>query len=705
MSLLSELKRRNVIRMAGLYLVGAWLIVQVAGTLLPVFEAPAWVMKTLVGLMAVGFVPVLVFSWAFELTPAGLKRDADVAPEESIAPQTAHRMNRLLVAGLVLALAYFAFDKFLLGPQRARAAAEKGEKGTEAIKGGLIASVPISAKSIAVLPFENLSDDKANAYFATGMQDEILTRLAGIADLKVISRTSTEQYASHPPNLKVVAEQLGVATVLEGSVQKSEGKVRINLQLIDARTDTHLWAQKYDRELKDVFAVQSDVSEQVADALQAKLLPAESARIASVPTKNPAAYDQFLKAEYFTRQFDSNVAKDPADAVRQAANLYEAAIALDPEFALAHARLSFLKARAYWDDVGDNHKPAVIESAQAAAARALALQPDLPQAHLSMGYVHYWARRDYAAALAEFAIARAGMPNDATTVAASAYVHRRQGDLAQAALELRQAAVLDPRDTRLVRDLGDTLGYLRRYAEAETASAHSLALEPSNVESQLNLARVRKMRGDLEGSGRSLAAIPADTDPQGSVSLERFELAMAMRQPSAALAALTHATAWLTDTENNVTVPLNLLRARALAANGDATAARAAFEEALKALWALPPESRDQPAAQANLAVAFAGLGQKDDALRAARRATELLPRSKDEMDGSFYFARLAKLEAQVGETEPALEHIEELLAAPAGYEVSAASLRTDPVWDPIRKDPRFEALASGAAKLADAKP
>src|SRR2546426_5917048 len=249
----AELKRRNVIRFAGLYLVGAWLLTQVASTVLPMFGAPDWLPRSIVILLVIGFVPALIFSWVFELTPQGLKRDEDVPPEESIAPQTGRRMNRIIVAVLVLALGYFVFDKFVLTPRRAAVPNESRSANS------------ISAKSIAVLPFENLSADKNNGYFATGMQDEILTRLAGIRDLKVISRSSTEQYASRPPNLKIVAEQLGVATVLEGSVQKAGAAVHINVQLLDARSDSHLWAQSYDRDLKDVFGVQRDVAEKVAD--------------------------------------------------------------------------------------------------------------------------------------------------------------------------------------------------------------------------------------------------------------------------------------------------------------------------------------------------------------------------------------------------------------------------------------------------------
>src|SRR5437879_6983406 len=271
--------------MAGLYLVGAWLLVQVAGTVLPMFGAPDWLPRSIVILLAIGFLPALVFSWVFELTPQGLKRDEDVRPEESIAPRTARRMNRIIIAVLVLALGYFAFDKFVLTPRRAAVPDEARFANS------------ILAKSIAVLPFENLSDDKGAAYFADGIQDEILTKLATIADLKVISRTSTAKYKSKPEDLKTVSQQLGVATVLEGSVQKAADKVRVNVQLIDARADSHLWAKSYDREMKDVFAVESQVAQEIADSLQAKLSTADTSTLAAAPTKDTAAYDLVLTGE------------------------------------------------------------------------------------------------------------------------------------------------------------------------------------------------------------------------------------------------------------------------------------------------------------------------------------------------------------------------------------------------------------------------
>jgi TolB-like protein/Flp pilus assembly protein TadD len=671
---LQRLKQRKLVQWAVAYVAASFALLQGVDIVAQRFGWPDLLERSLIIATCVGFFVALVLAWYH-------------------GEHGAQRMTgtELLILALLLAIGGGFLWRFA------------GISREQAVRPATASSpVPlsISEKSIAVLPFENLSADKDNGYFATGMQDEILTRLAGIRDLKVISRTSTEQYASRPPNLKIVAEQLGVATVLEGSVQKAGAAVHINVQLLDAHSDSHLWAQSYDRDLKDIFGVQRDVAEKVADALEAQMLPAESARIATVPTRNPEAYDRFLKAENFTRQFETGTVKDPVESVRTAADLYASAIAADPDFALAYARLSYLKASAYWR--GTDPSPQAINAAQDAATRALALQPNLPEAHLAMGYVHYWGHRDYAAALAEFATAHASLPNDTNVIAAIAFVHRRQGKLVQAIEEFEQAAVLDPRDTKQPRDLADTLGYVRRYAEAEAASDRALALAPNNVESLVNRASVMRMRGDLEGSKTALAAIPADYDPQGSVSLARFDLAMAMRQPDAALAAIDKAPAWLQDIENNILVPVMLLRGRALAQKGEAGPARAAFLQAQQMLQGPLREPRLQAAAESNLAIVYAGLGQKEAALQAGGRATALLPLSQDMLDGSFYLARLARIEAQVGETESAIKHIEQLLAAPAGYEVSAASLRFDPTWDPLRNDPRFQkVIAAAEAALA----
>ncbi len=697
MSLLVELKRRNVIRMGGLYLVGAWLILQVADTLLPVYEAPGWVMKVLVAVLAIGFIPALAFAWIFELTPTGIKRDADVAPQESIAPRTAQRMNRTIMVGLVVALGYFVIDEFVFTSQHEAApsaqvtAGEVKTTSPPSIAKEAIETSAAVAKSIAVLPFDNLSDDKANAYFTIGMQDEILTRLAGIRDLKVISRTSTEQNASHPPNLRVVAEQLGVATVLEGSVQRANGKVRINLQLIGASNDSHLWAKNYDRDIADVFAVQSDVAEQVATALSAQLLPVESARIASVPTSSSEAHELLLQARFlFGQQQTSNVS-DPVMAGKQSVELYRRAIAVDPEFALAYAQLSYLLSYLHWYAV--DTRPAAVTESLDAANHALQLQPSLPEAHLAMGYVHYWGHRDYESALKEFAIARDGMPNSAEALAGIAYVHRRQGLFEQSITELRQASLLDPRNKLMPREIAASYVALRRYGEAEMAFGHALEVSPGDVEAQVQRATNQILSGDVVKAERSLQAIPQGIDPQGTVSLLRFKLHMLLRDPDAALASIALSPEWLLARFEHSAVPIALLRGQALAMKGDAAAARVQFLKAQQALQEPLKNPVTEADAQSFLGLVEVGLGEKQSALEAGRKAVEELSIARDALVGGYTLERLVRVEAQVGETDYAIDHLRQLMSSPAGQAISIATLRIDPVWDPLRKEPRFEAL------------
>src|SRR5712664_4107565 len=333
-SFFAELKRRNVIRFAGLYLVGSWLLVQVASTVLPMFGAPDLLPRSIVILLAIGFLPALIFSWVFELTPEGLKRDEDVAPEQSTTPQTGRRMDRMIIVVLALALGYFAFDKFVLAPRREAALVSSAVPNES--------KSVINEKSIAVLPFENRSRDPDNAYFADGIQDEILTRLSKIADLKVISRTSTQHYKSAPENLPEIAKQLGVAHVLEGSVQKSGDAVRVNVQLIKAAIDSHIWADTFDRKLTDIFSVESDVAKAIADQLRAHISGREEQVIAAKPTDNPEAYDAYLRGLAYTLK----TAVTPANDLAAQKYLREA-VRLDPKFALSWALLSYVDSNGY----------------------------------------------------------------------------------------------------------------------------------------------------------------------------------------------------------------------------------------------------------------------------------------------------------------------------------------------------------------------
>ncbi len=365
-SFFTELKRRNVVRMAGLYLVGAWLLVQVAGTLLPVFDAPAWVMKTVVALLAVGLVPALIFAWAFELTPAGLKRDEDVTPGESIAPQTARRMNRLIIAVLLLALGYFVFDKFVLTPRREAALVAATEKSVAA-RPAPAATPAINAKSIAVLPFVNMSADAGNQYFSDGISEELLNALVHVDGIAVASRTSSFAYRGSPLGTTAIAAALKVGYIVEGSVRKSGDKVRITAQLIDALHDRHLFSQTYDRDLTDIFAIQDEIANAVVAALRGTLASAQAPRVVKVraDTENLQAYDLYLKArELFIARKD----------LKESIELFEKVVELDPNFARGWEGLAAVCTVAESWNVRDRN---YTDIARRAAERALELDPSL----------------------------------------------------------------------------------------------------------------------------------------------------------------------------------------------------------------------------------------------------------------------------------------------------------------------------------------
>jgi TolB-like protein/DNA-binding winged helix-turn-helix (wHTH) protein/Flp pilus assembly protein TadD len=542
----------------------------------------------------------------------------------------------------------------------------------------------ISPRSLAVLPFENLSADPGNAYFVSGIEDIILAKLAGIADLRVVSRRSTETYGSRPADLRAVAAELNVAAVLEGSVQKEGESVLIAVQLIATGSGEHLWGQTYTRTLDNVFQIERDVAEQVSAALQARLLPAEAARVASTPTHDTEAYDAYLRAEYVASAVEAETAKDPAAGNAEARRLYEAAIAHDPDFALAHARLSYLLSRAYWYDI--DHSPATIALAEAEAKRASALQPDLPESLLAMGYIHYYAHRDYGSALAEFERARAAWPSNSDIDAAIANIHRREGRWDEAIAGFERASVFDPRNPRWPSLLGDTLAVLRRYDDAAKAYDRAQAADPDDYSAIIYKSLALLLSGQLDDASRSLDTLPPGVDPGGVASTLRFEVARTRGDADAALAAIESAPAWTEAPYAPSFAPVEWLRAQALELRGDAEGARIAYGIARDKLAPLAREQPDNPGILSLLGLAQAGAGEAASALENAQRAVELLPVTTDALDGPAYLAAEAEVRARIGDDDGAVKRLRELLALPAGRVMSAPRIERDPSFAKLRE-------------------
>jgi adenylate cyclase len=546
----AELKRRNVIRFAGLYLVGAWLLVQVSSTVLPMFGAPEWLPRSIVILLALGFLPALIFSWVFELTPEGLKRDEDVRPEESIAPQTARRMDRMIIVVLLLALGYFAIDKFALAPRRVSSPNDSASA--------------INPKSIAVLPFDNLSRDPDNAYFCEGVQDEILTRLAKVADLKVISRTSTQHFKSAPDNLPQIARQLGVAHILEGSVQKSNGQVRVNVQLINALTDAHLWADTYDRKLTDIFAVETEIAKTIAESLQAKLTGSEKSSMAKVPTANPEAYELYLKGRFFWN-------KRSGVDLRKAIDYFNQAIAKDPNYGLAYAGLadSYMLLPNY----GGASAKESIAPARAAITKALELDDSLAEAHASFGLLETLELR-LEHAVRDFERAIELKPNYATAHHWLMLGQLSLGRFDPAIAEGKRAIELDPLSLIINADYCWTYSCAHRLDEAEKQARKTLEIDP-----HFFLARYY-LGGILQMKGRLTEAIP------------EFQKAAELNNDPYSLAML-----------------------------GQAYARNGQKEEAQKVLARLTDEAKSRYVAPYAWALLYLGLGEKERALAELERA------------------------------------------------------------------------------------
>jgi TolB-like protein/Flp pilus assembly protein TadD len=651
-----ELQRRKVYRVAAAYIIAAGFIIQIGSAVFPAWELPNWTFRLVVVLLLIGFPIALILAWAFDVTPEGIR-----ATEKSAAETHLRRNMIILVATGVVVSAVAGF--FLL-PR---------------------ASAPKIGKSIAVLPFENLSDEKENAYFADGMQDDILTNLSKIGDLKVISRTSVMSYrGSGTRNARDIGKALGVATLVEGSVRRIGNRVRVNVQLINASNDEHIWAEDYDRELTDVFAIQTDLAQKIVYTLQAKLSPNEKARLDRRPTQDPNAYLLFVQAHDYANRTDMF-----RDTSFKAEPLFEKAIKLDPNFSLAFAGLSMVESWVYhsFDPV-----PARREKARLNADEALRLQPDLPEGHLALGFSYYYGDRDYQRALAEFEIAKRGLPNESQAYLAIGAIQRRQGKWIESTENLEKAAALDPKNVGTLCNLGYSYLAQRNFEAADKIFSRALVAEPQSLQAAGMKAAVAVLwTGDLSAVEKQFSSVPPEADPEGLITWLRVGILTLERKFPEALQIAQQFRSETLATATTAPCPKALLEGLLYRYQGDKKKARIAFEHARVVAEKLVREAPQDSARHGQLGLVLAALGQKEEAINEGKRAVELLPESQDAFDGPQATAALAQIYALTGEFDEAFRLLDHLLDVPNGLTVTMVKL--EPMWDPLRKDPRFQAL------------
>ncbi|MEY2562850.1 MAG: eukaryotic-like serine/threonine-protein kinase [Verrucomicrobiota bacterium] len=663
-SFFAELKRRNVYKVAVAYAVVGWLLIQVATQVFPFFEIPNWAVRLTVLAIIIGFPIALVIAWAFELTPEGLKR----TEEADAAPQTRSRSRGwvfvVLAAGL-LSVALFFLGRYTASPRTTGPTAP--------------------AKSIAVLPFENRSEDKANSYLADGIQDEILTRLAKIEDLKVISRTSTQRYKSSPENLAEIAKQLSVSYIMEGSVQKVGDRVRVNVQLINALTDGHVWAEVYDRTLADIFAVQSDIAGRVAKELRVKLSSREQQAVGLRPTENPEAYDAYLRGLAIWNSLSLS-----PESLQKMADAYSRAVELDPSFALAWANLSVVQTLRYatYDPTA-----ARLADAKRALDNAMKLQPDLGEAWFALGLYRYRALNDYEGALKAFEEAIERGVNRAMSLEFSGYVKRRQGKWEEALAHHKQSAELDPRNAIIFAEQAVTYRCLRRFVEAQAASDRALAILPDSQDLLAQKAMLYQATGDLAAAGRLIERLAVNPSEPLAIQPRYSQLMYTGKYAEgAALLQQLLATGESLPANLRAVYRTHLGLAKRLA--GDADGGTRELKQGRDELETFRQQNAVGEGYLEDLMMVEGALG---DRAAVDQHAAKLQDRiAKDAFEGPTLELDIAIARAQLGQADEAISILRGLLQKPGDDCITPALLRANPVWNPIRSDPRFQKLIEG---------
>jgi len=650
-----ELQRRKVYRVAAAYIIAAGFIIQIGSAVFPAWELPNWTLRLVVVLLLAGFPVALILAWAYDVTPQGIQATP-------ASPGTHRRRN--IIALTAIGLAISAVAGFFLFPRASG-------RGIE--------------KSIAVLPFQSLSDEKENAYFADGIQDDILTNLSKISDLKVISRMSVMSYRGDAlRNAREIGKALGVGALLEGSVRRAGNRVRVSVQLINANNDEHILAEDYDRDLTDVFAIQTDLAQKIASSLQAKLSPNEKERLDRQPTKDPNAYLLFIQAHDYANRPE----RFREDSLK-AEELFEQAIRLDPKFAAAFAGLSMVESWIY-----HSFEPTAArrEKARLNAAESLRLQPDLPEGHLALGSVYYYCDRDYERALAEFEIAKRDLPNEAQAYMAIGAIQRRQGKWTESTANLEKAAALDPKNASILVNLAYSFMALRNFEAADKTIDRAIAVAPQSLATVGLKAYLRAVwKGDFSEAETQFSAISPGVDQNGLVTWMRSGMLIWQRKFPEALAVVQKFPGETLTTYNTAPEPKAFREGSIHFLEGDKARAQMEFEQARVVSEQLLRDAPEDPARHAQHGLILAALGRKEEAIAEGKRAVELLPESRDAFDGPQFTAALAQIYAWTGETDEAFRLLDHLLSVPNGIDVSI--LKLDPAWDSLRKDPRFQAL------------
>jgi TolB-like protein/Tfp pilus assembly protein PilF len=679
-SFFRELKQRKVYRVALGYAVVAWLVIQISATIMPAYHAPEWILPIFITAVALGFPVALVLAWAFELKGGVIEK----TPESGGRLSATNTCRVWLLAGAGLIISALAVGGYWLWYPSRKATTTASQPPT--------ATLPaIPEKSIAVLPFENLSEDKANAYFAEGIQQEILTRLAKIADLKVISRISTQRYQSRPGNLSEIGKQLGVANILEGSVQKADDQVRVNVQLVNAQTDSHVWAETYDRKLTDIFGVESEIAKGIAESLQAKLTGREEQALAAKPTNNPEAYDAYLRGLAFENRLGYAI-----NPLREAISFFERAVQLDPNFALGWAQLSRAHARVYFN--GADSSATRRDAAKSALERAQKLQPNSPETLLALGYYQYHVLRDYGLAKSTFDLVSKMLPGSSEVRFALGLVARREGHWDESIAYLEQALALDPRNIELLDEAAMAFTMLRQFPIALRLYGRALDIDPNDPDLMAFKADSYQAQGNSEEAAKLLSEVNAQTPSTTAFTIKIVQLRLERNYGEAVRLLQTRLAQYHFNSEIDKGINQVYL-AFVQRLDGDSAGAKITARQARDTLEPLCKNQPDNALFAAVLSVANAALGEKDSALKEAERAIILLPSVKDRVQGPSFEENMALIQTTVGENNRAISTLTQLLQTPYhGWvyrrtPVTRALLRLDPIWDPLRADPAFQKL------------